>query len=109
MHCFNFKGLLLYSLVAFFSSAESRKEQAQRHQPFPVPDDSPIPISENSVPNYKINKLQQMGFQREEAIIALNATTGNIEQATELLYTKQVGNNATVLPNPPPASSDSTG
>ena len=49
-----------------------------------------------------------MGFQREEAIIALNATTGNIEQATELLYTKQVGNNATVLPSPP-VSTDSTG
>lgn len=48
-----------------------------------------------------------MGFQREQAIIALDATTGNMEKATELLYTQQVGINATVLPSQ--ASSSGTG
>ena len=62
---------------------------------------------ETSVPEYKVHKLQQMGFQREDAIIALDATTGSVEKATELLYTQQVGNNATVLPKPP--SADGTG
>lgn len=83
------------------------REDKTRHQPFPVPEDSPVPIVESSVPNYKVNKLQQMGFQREQAIIALDATTGNMEKATELLYTQQVGINATVLPSQ--ASSSGTG
>lgn len=85
----------------------SAREDKTRHQPFPVPEDSPVPIVDSSVPNYKVNKLQQMGFQREQAIIALDATTGNMEKATELLYTQQVGINATVLPSQ--ASSSGTG
>lgn len=57
-----------------------------------------VPIEENSVSAYKVNKLTQMGFPKEEGIVALAAANNNIEQAVSLLSKGQVGENAVVVP-----------
>lgn len=67
------------------------------HQPFGVPDDCPVPIDENSVPKYKIDKLLKMGFSKDDSVVALNAASNNIDQAVSLLTNQQIGSQATVL------------
>ncbi|XP_039248229.1 rhomboid domain-containing protein 2-like [Styela clava] len=68
-----------------------------QHQPFRVPDDCPVPISEDSVPKYKVDKLLEMGFSKEESVVALTAANNNVDQAVSILTNKQIGSQATVL------------
>lgn len=62
------------------------------------PDNFVVPIEESSVPAYKVDKLMQMGFPKEDSVVALSAANHNIEQAVSLLSKGQVGAKASVVP-----------
>ena len=47
---------------------------------------NPTPPQQQDYPQASIDQLQSLGFSREEAIAALNATGGNIEYAAGLLF-----------------------
>lgn len=65
---------------------------AHHYQKISVPS-----TSHGDVPDYKINKLVQMGFAREESKVALAATNGNIDEATGLLAEARDSNDASIL------------
>lgn len=71
-----------------------------KHQPFGVPDDCPVPISEDSVSRYKLDKLEQMGFAKGDSVVALTAASNNVDRAVAILANGDVGQQATVLPGP---------
>ena len=46
---------------------------------------TPTTSLSNEVPQYKVTKLVQMGFGREESQVSLAATNGSIEESVQLL------------------------
>lgn len=50
------------------------------------PFDIPLPTPAHGFPADSINTLQELGFNQQQAIAALNVTEGNVEQAAGLLF-----------------------
>ncbi|XP_014381675.1 rhomboid domain-containing protein 3 [Alligator sinensis] len=55
-----------------------------------------VKLSKSSVSSLRLQQLERMGFQTEEAVVAL-AATGRVEGAVSLLVGGQVGDEATVM------------
>jgi len=51
----------------------------------------------DQVPPYKVTKMVQMGFSREESEVSLAATGGSIEQSVQLLSEARVAQDANVV------------
>lgn len=85
--------------LSFFDYFSVPKHPNTSHlQPFAVPDDCPIPLDENSVSQYKLQRFQQMGFSKDESIVALSAASNNVDHAIGLLTSNQIGQEIAVLP-----------
>jgi len=68
---------------------QPQQQQPQQQQPQPQQHPAPaatVPQAEPSFPNESIEQLMVLGFTREAAINALQATGGNVEYAAGLLF-----------------------
>lgn len=50
------------------------------------PPDAPLPPTQHPFPVESVKTLQELGFQPQQAVAALNLTNGNVEQAAGLLF-----------------------